>query len=113
MSNATWPYNHQHSSELWDISAEILTELSRRDEVKYRVKATDIIPGLICFTCKASSVVTRCPHPDNAPDGATTVTKPNPTMAFSNARMPGASTPSSFVNKIFILVILLALGSLE
>jgi hypothetical protein len=40
MSNATWPYNHQHSSKLWDISAEILTELSRRDEVQYRVKAT-------------------------------------------------------------------------
>jgi hypothetical protein len=40
MSNATWPYNHQHSSELWNISAEILTELSRRDEVQYRVKAT-------------------------------------------------------------------------
>ena len=41
MSNATWPYNHQHSSELWNISAEILTELSRRDEVQYRVKATE------------------------------------------------------------------------
>jgi hypothetical protein len=40
MSEITWPYNHQHSSELWNISAEILTELSRRDEVKYRVKAT-------------------------------------------------------------------------
>jgi hypothetical protein len=40
MSNATWPYNHQHSSELWNISAEILTELSRRDEVQYRIKAT-------------------------------------------------------------------------
>jgi len=40
MSNANWPYNHRHSSELWDISAEILTELSRRDEVQYRVKAT-------------------------------------------------------------------------
>ena len=39
MSNATWPYNHRHSSELWNISAEILTELSRRDEVQYRVKA--------------------------------------------------------------------------
>jgi hypothetical protein len=40
MSNANWPYNHKHSSELWDISVEILTELSRRDEVQYRVKAT-------------------------------------------------------------------------
>jgi hypothetical protein len=40
MSNATWPYNHRHSSELWDNAAEILTELSRRDEVQYRVKAT-------------------------------------------------------------------------
>jgi hypothetical protein len=40
MSNATWTYNHRHSSELWDVAAEILTELSRRDEVQYRVKAT-------------------------------------------------------------------------
>lgn len=40
MTEATWPYNHRHSSELWDITAEILTELSRRDEVEYRVKAT-------------------------------------------------------------------------
>ena len=40
MSEATWPYNHRHSSELWDITAEILTELSQRDEVEYRVKAT-------------------------------------------------------------------------
>lgn len=40
MSETTWPYNHRHSSELWDITAEILTELSRRDEVEYRVKAT-------------------------------------------------------------------------
>jgi hypothetical protein len=40
MNTSTWPYNHRHSSELWDITAEILTELSRRDEVRYRVKAT-------------------------------------------------------------------------
>ena len=40
MSNSTWPYNHRHSSELWDIAAEILTELSRRDEVHYKVKAS-------------------------------------------------------------------------
>ena len=40
MSETIWSYNHRHSSELWDISAEILTELSKRDEVKYRVKAT-------------------------------------------------------------------------
>jgi hypothetical protein len=40
MSESTWPYNHRHSSELWDITADILTELSRRDEVEYRVKAT-------------------------------------------------------------------------
>jgi hypothetical protein len=40
VNTATWPYNHRHSSELWDIAAEILTELSRRDEVEYRVKAT-------------------------------------------------------------------------
>jgi len=40
MTETSWPYNHQHSSELWNISAEILTELSRRDDVVYRVKAT-------------------------------------------------------------------------
>jgi hypothetical protein len=40
MSENTWPYNHRHSSELWNITAEILTELSRRDKVDYRVKAT-------------------------------------------------------------------------
>jgi hypothetical protein len=40
MTETSWPYNHRHSSELWDITAEILTELSKRDEVKYRVKAT-------------------------------------------------------------------------
>jgi hypothetical protein len=40
MRETTWTYNHRHSSELWDITAEILTELSRRDEVQYRVKAT-------------------------------------------------------------------------
>ena len=40
MTETSWTYNHRHSSELWDITAEILTELSRRDEVKYRVKAT-------------------------------------------------------------------------
>ena len=28
------------SEELWDLSAEILTELSRRDGVEYRIKAT-------------------------------------------------------------------------
>jgi len=28
------------SEELWDLSAEILTELSRRDGVDYRIKAT-------------------------------------------------------------------------
>ena len=40
MTETSWTYNHRHSSELWNITAEILTELSRRDEVKYRVKAT-------------------------------------------------------------------------
>lgn len=40
MNETTWPYNHRHSSELWDIAAEIITELSRRDQVDYRVKAT-------------------------------------------------------------------------
>ena len=29
------------SEELWDLSAEILTELSRRDGVSYRVQATE------------------------------------------------------------------------
>ena len=34
--------NSQHrTEELCDLSAEILTELSRRDGVSYRVKATD------------------------------------------------------------------------
>ena len=40
MNKTTWTYNHRHSSELWDIAAEILTELSKRDEVEYKVKAT-------------------------------------------------------------------------
>ena len=34
-----WPINHRASSELWDLQAEILTELSRRDKVSYRVRA--------------------------------------------------------------------------
>ena len=29
------------TEELWDLSAEILTELSRRDGVSYRVQATE------------------------------------------------------------------------
>ncbi len=29
------------SDQLWDLSAEILTELSRRDDVEYRIKATE------------------------------------------------------------------------
>jgi hypothetical protein len=29
------------TEELWDLSAEILTELSRRDGVSYRIKATE------------------------------------------------------------------------
>ena len=41
LTSTTWSYNHRHSSELWDTTAEILTELSRRDEVQYRVKATE------------------------------------------------------------------------
>ena len=41
MTETTWPYNHRHSSELWDITAKILTELSRRDELTYYVRATD------------------------------------------------------------------------
>jgi hypothetical protein len=35
-----WPINHRASSELWDLQAEILTELSRRDKVSYKVKAS-------------------------------------------------------------------------
>lgn len=41
MEKSFWPYNHRHSTELWDITAEILTELSRRDNVDYCVKATE------------------------------------------------------------------------
>jgi len=41
MTETNWPYNHRHSTELWDIVAEILTELSRRDELTYYVKATE------------------------------------------------------------------------
>lgn len=41
MKNYTEPisgsFNHRHSSELWDIVSEILTELSRRDNVEYRI----------------------------------------------------------------------------
>lgn len=40
MNTTIWTYKHRHSSELWDIAAEILTELSERDEVEYKVKAT-------------------------------------------------------------------------
>jgi len=29
------------TEELWDLSAEILTELSRRDGVSYRIQATE------------------------------------------------------------------------
>ena len=29
------------AEELWDLQAEILTELSRRDRVQYRVRATE------------------------------------------------------------------------
>tara|TARA_Y100001970_G_scaffold262234_1_gene346232 strand:- start:148 stop:288 length:141 start_codon:yes stop_codon:yes gene_type:complete len=33
---------HALSNEtLWDLAAEILTELSKRDSVQYRIKATD------------------------------------------------------------------------
>jgi hypothetical protein len=35
-----WPYQHRHSSELWDIAAEILSELSHRDQVNFRIIAT-------------------------------------------------------------------------
>ena len=36
-----WPIKHRATSELWDLQAEILTELSRRDNVQYQVRATD------------------------------------------------------------------------
>ena len=36
-----WPIKHRATSELWDLQAEILTELSRRDNVEYRIKATE------------------------------------------------------------------------
>ena len=36
-----WPIKHRASSELWDLSSEILTELSRRDQVKYRIRASE------------------------------------------------------------------------
>ena len=29
------------SEQLWDLNAKILTELSRRDNVEYRIKATE------------------------------------------------------------------------
>ena len=29
------------TDDLWDLSAEILTELSRRDKVEYRIRASD------------------------------------------------------------------------
>ena len=32
---------HSTTDDLWDLSAEILTELSRRDDVDYRIKATE------------------------------------------------------------------------
>ena len=32
---------HSTTDDLWDLSAEILTELSRRDDVEYRIKATE------------------------------------------------------------------------
>ena len=40
LSENNWSYRHRHSSELWDIVSEILTELSCRDKVNFRVKAT-------------------------------------------------------------------------
>ena len=29
------------TDDLWDLSAEVLTELSRRDNVEYRIRASD------------------------------------------------------------------------
>ena len=31
---------HSTTDDLWDLTAEVLTELSRRDNVEYRVSAT-------------------------------------------------------------------------
>ena len=41
MKLESWPMEHHSTSDLWDASAKILTELSRRDNVEYRVKATE------------------------------------------------------------------------
>jgi hypothetical protein len=38
--NSNWSYEHRHSSELWDIAAQILSELSHRDQVNFRIIAT-------------------------------------------------------------------------
>tara|TARA_Y100000593_G_scaffold77596_1_gene143709 strand:- start:335 stop:520 length:186 start_codon:yes stop_codon:yes gene_type:complete len=39
-----WVSNHlpkYGSQDLWDLASEILTELSERDSVQYRIRATD------------------------------------------------------------------------
>ena len=41
MKLESWPMEHHSTSDLWDASAKILTELSRRDNVEYRIKATE------------------------------------------------------------------------
>ena len=40
MKLESWPMEHHSTSDLWDASAKILTDLSRRDNVKYLIKAT-------------------------------------------------------------------------
>ncbi len=37
----TFPIESHSTDDLWDASAKILTELSRRDNVEYRIKATE------------------------------------------------------------------------
>ena len=41
--------------------------------------------------------MTRCPHPDIGPTGATTRHRPSPAAACRKAARPGASQPSSLV----------------
>ena len=41
MKLESWPMEHHSTSDLLDASAKILTELSRRDNVSYRVRASD------------------------------------------------------------------------
>jgi len=42
MTSVHFPYIHLSTEELWDKAAIILTELSHRDNVEYRVKPTEV-----------------------------------------------------------------------